>query len=86
MEYILGKSMLRIHAKRRVVLVWVCLCVGWKGFGQTMPARPAQVDLVAVNQHTFRLSISCADKPHTPASMFVASESAKKVDITALNP
>jgi alpha-glucosidase len=82
MENILGKSMFRIHAKRLAVLVWVCLCVGRIGFGQTATARPAHVDLVAVNQHTFHLSISFADKPHTPASMFVTAEFAKKADVS----
>jgi hypothetical protein len=83
-----GKSMLRIHAKRLAVLGWACLCAWRMGFGQTAPsaqtapARPAHVDLVAVNQHTFRLSISFVDKPRTPASMFVTSESAKKADVS----
>jgi alpha-glucosidase len=72
--------MFRIHTKRLALLGWVCLCAGRMAFGQTPSARPAQVDLVAVNQHTFRLSVSFADKPHTPSSMFVVAESAKKTD------
>jgi hypothetical protein len=74
--------MLRIHAKRLEVLVWACLYALPIGFAQTAPSRPAQVDLAAVNQHTFRLSISFADKRHSPASMFVAAESTKKNDIS----
>jgi len=70
--------MLRIHAKGLVVLVCACLYAGPIGLSQTAPSRAAQVDLVAVNQHTFRLSISFADKLHTPASMFVTPEFTKR--------
>src|SRR5271157_2695761 len=75
------KSMLRTHSKRLVVLIWACLYAGPIGFPQATPSRTAHVDLVTVNPHTFRLSVSFADKPHTPTSMFIASESTKKNDI-----
>ncbi len=70
--------MQRIHATRIAVFVCICSFVGSLGFSQTSPARPPHVDLVAVNQHTFRLSISFAEKPHAPGSLFVTAEAAKE--------
>jgi alpha-glucosidase len=70
--------MLRIHAKRMAVLVWLFLFIGCSGLAQTSLKQPAHVDLVAVNPHTFHLSISFAEKPYAHTSMFIASEPANK--------